>query len=270
VVFTIASVAIGDYGRGFAVLNGGLDLAERIGYRALTARMLNTMGWLHAEIGCHIHAVEFNRMGTDLAREIVDLGLVAGAPELYANAAINLAGNLIALGEAEAAAEQLQAIQEQYDTDEDPWMRWRWSLHLLDSTARLALFRGDAELALDRVDAEIAATRKRRVDKIEARAYELRGRILLSMDQRAEAETSLREALDLSTRIEHPPVAWRSLSLLGEVAKRNGQKDAAQEHFAELRKLVESKAPSIPRDVLRREFRGLADRLVNDPLAAYR
>jgi len=266
----IASTAIGDYGRGFDVLKGGLELSDRIGDRAVKARMLNTMGWYHAEIACHSHAVEYNRMGTDLAREMVELGLVAGAPELYANAAINLAGNLIALGEPDAAADQLAAIQEQLDTDDDPWMQWRWSMHLQDAGARLALFRGDADLALVQVDEELAGTRRRTVRKIEARALELRGRILLTMDRRSEAETSLREALELSTRIEHPPVAWRALSLLGEIARRNGEADTAEQHIGVLRKLVDSKSPSIPRDELRSEFRGLVDRQVSDPLAAYR
>jgi tetratricopeptide (TPR) repeat protein len=209
-------------------------------------------------------------MGTDLAREIVDLGLVAGAPELYANAALNLAGNLIALGEPEAAAEQVAAIQEQYDTDDDDWMRWRWSMHLDDISARLALVRGDADGALVRVDAEFARTRRRTAHKIEARALELRGRVLLTMDRRDEAQDSLRQALELASRIEHPPVIWRALSLLGEAANRSDQRDVAQQHFAAIRKLVSGTAPSIPREELRSEFRGLGDRLVSDPLAAYR
>ena len=266
----MASVATGDYGRGFELLSGGLELSDRTGDRAVKARMLNTMGWCHAEIGCHSRAIEYNRMGTDLAQEIVDLGLVAGAPELYANAALNLAGNLIALGEPEAAAEQVAAIQEQYDTDDDDWMRWRWSMHLDDMSARLALARGDADGALVRVDAELARTRQRTAHKIEARALELRGRVLLTMDRRDEARDSLRQALELATRIEHPPVIWRALSLLGEAANRSDQRDVAQQHFAAIRKLVSSTAPSIPREELRSEFRGLGERLLNDPLAAYR
>ena len=46
-------------------------------------------------------------------------------------------------------------------------------------------------------------------------------------------------------------------------------RDGALDETA-LRDLVESKASSIPRAELRSEFRGLIDRLVSDPLAAYR
>jgi tetratricopeptide (TPR) repeat protein len=266
----IASTALGDYGRGFGVLSSGLELSDRIGDRAVKARLLNTLGWCHAEFGCHSHAIEYNRMGTDLAREIVDLGLVAGAPELYANASINLAGNLTALGEPEAASDQLAVIQEQYDTDEDPWMRWRWSLHLLDALARVDLVRGEAEAALAKIDLEIAGAREKVVRKIEARALELRGRTLVFMDQREEAEDALRAALEIARQIEHPPVAWRALSLLGEVARRRGQTEITERYFAEVDDLIESKAPSIPRDELRSEFRAMAKQLVTDPLAAYR
>jgi tetratricopeptide (TPR) repeat protein len=266
----IASVAIGKYSRGFELLGGALELSERIGDRAVRARLLNTLGWSYAELGCHSLAIEHNRMGTEIAREMVKLGLVAGAPELYANAAINLAGNLTALGELDAAAEQLAAIQEQHDTDDDPWMRWRWALHLQDGLARVDLARGDAERALDRVEAEIVEARERSAQKIEARALELRGRILVFMDRREEAENSLREALAITTRIEHPPVAWRALSLMGEITRRRGNRELAERHFGELRSLVESTASSIERDELRSGFRKMAERLTADPLAAYR
>jgi class 3 adenylate cyclase len=266
----IANVAIGEYARGFKLLGSALELSDRIGDRAVNARLLNTLGWSYAELGCHSRAIEHNRMGTEIAREMVKLGLVAGAPELYANAAINLAGNLTALGEIEAAADQLAAIQEQYDTDEDPWMRWRWSLHLQDALARVDLARGDAERALDRADAEIGGARERVARKVEARALELRGRILIFMDRREEAATSLREAYETSMRIEHPPVVWRALSLMGELARRQGDSELAERHFSEVRSLVENKASSIECDQLRSELRGMGERLITDPLAAYR
>ncbi|MBW2493627.1 MAG: AAA family ATPase [Deltaproteobacteria bacterium] len=266
----IASVAAGEYNWGFGLLRAALELSDRIGDRAVKARLLNTVGWSYAELGCHAQAIEHNRMGTEIAREMVKLGLVAGAPELYANAAVNLAGNLTALGEIEAAAEQLAAIQEQHDTDEDPWMRWRWSLHLQDGLARVDLARGDAERALERADAEIAGARERCARKLEARALELRGRSLVFMDRCKEAEPALREALVIATHIEHPPVAWRALSLIGEVARRRGDSELAERYFSEVRTAVKEKAASIKRAELSNGLRAMGERLVADPLAAYR
>ena len=101
-------------------------------------------------------------------------------------------------------------------------------------------------------------------------ALELRGRILVFMDRREEAERSLREALAIATHIEHPPVAWRALSLIGEVARRQGDSELAARHFSEVRTVVEKKASSIERDELRNGLRAMGERLIADPLAAYR
>ena len=120
------------------------------------------------------------------------------------------------------------------------------------------------------MDAEIAGARERVAQKIEARALELRGRILVFMDRREEAENALREALVIATRIEHPPVTWRALSLTGEVARRQGNREIAERHFHEVRSLVESKASSIERDELRNGLLAMGKQLIADPLAAYR
>jgi hypothetical protein len=120
------------------------------------------------------------------------------------------------------------------------------------------------------VNAEISGARERFSQKIEARGLELRGRTLVFMDRRDEAENALREALAITTRIEHPPVAWRALSLMGEVARRRGDTDLAERHFGEVGTLVESKLSSIGRSELRSEFRAMGERLIADPLAAYR
>jgi tetratricopeptide (TPR) repeat protein len=262
--------AIGEYGKSVDMLGAGLDLCERIGDRALKARLLNTMGWLHAEFGCHARASEFNRMGTDIAREMVDLGLVAGAPELYANAAINLAGNLIALGEPNAAQEQLDAVQQQVDADDDPWMNWRYSLHLLRAQARLDLAQGDPQSAIGKLDQVLAGARGHSAKKLEALALELRGRAYSWMDQRGAARTALEEALTLAQSIEHPPVVWRAHSLLGELDRRDENAAGAAGRFADARALIEEKSRTLRDDSLRGEFRAVADLLKSDPIGSYR
>jgi tetratricopeptide (TPR) repeat protein len=266
----IAYTAVGEYGRGIRILSQGLELCDRIGDRAVKARLLNTLGWCYSEIGCHHRSSSFNRMGTDLAREMIELGLVPGAPELYANAAVNLAGNLTALGDPDGASEQLAPIQAQLDSDDDPWMRWRYSLHLLHGLARLQLLRGEPENALAAADEELAGARRCATRKIEARAQELRGRALLLLDRRQEAEAALRDALDVAGRIEYPPVLWRALSLSGELARRAGDTAEAERRFARARSLVEAKALAVPEPDLRGEFRALGERLASDPLGAHR
>ena len=266
----IAYVCMGEYGRGSSVLNEGLELSDRIGDRAVKARLLNTVGWVHAEFGAYSRAAEFNRMGTQIAEEMVDLGLVPGAPELFANSAINLAGNLTALGDFHGAEELLERIESTAEHDEDPWQRWRYTPHLRHGQARLALARGEVDAAFELSIAEVAAARNAVAQKIEARALEFHSRVLLAQELRSDAARVAREALDIARRIEHPPVAWRAFSMLGEIARRDGDASEAEHLFGKARRLVEEKARTVADSDMRRQFRAMGERLVSDALAAYR
>ena len=266
----LSLACLGRYGEGLCALREALDRCDRVGERALQARLLNTLGWCYAEFDCHEAAAEYNRRGEAMGREMVELDLVAGAPELHANAAINLANNHTALGESDAALEILAPIQAALDEPGDPWMRWRYALHARDGLARAALARGVLERALALADEELEGARFHGLPKIVARALELRGRALVAMDRRDEAGAALGEALEIARRIGYPPVVWRSLSLLGELARRAGRRGEAARGAGEARALVERLAGSLPEAALAGQFRGLGERLVEDPLGAYR
>jgi class 3 adenylate cyclase/tetratricopeptide (TPR) repeat protein len=266
----ISLTAIGEYGRGLEVLMGALEISDRVGDRAVKARLANTIGWCHSEFGCHIRAAEYNRVGAELAREMVELGLVAGAPELYANAVINLAGNHTALGDLDSAAEQLAVIEPQLGSELDRWMQWRYSLHLLHGQARVLLAAGDPERAVAKCELEHQGAVETHARKMIARSLELKGRALLVMDRRDEAEAALRRALQVARELEYPPATWRALSLLGELSRRRGHTRQAGERFHEAKQLVRAKAPSVPSAELRSEFLKLAEALESDPLGAHR
>ena len=266
----LAHCGLGEYGRVLQVFGDALALCERLGDRALRARFLNSMGWVHAEFGAHERASEFNRESTVLAGELVELGLVPSAPELYANAAINLSCNRVALGDYDGALEYLDPIRKSVEQPGDPWMRWRYSLHVLDASARRELAIGEPERALVLADREIEGARRHKAAKLEARASELRGRTLLSMDRREEAEAQLRAAYELADRIMYPPVIWRSTSLLAEVARRAGDSGRAESLAVEARTRVEGVSRSLADAELRSGLASLGERLVSDPISAFR
>ena len=265
----LALGGIGEYGRALSIFQNGVEMCERIGESALKARLLNSLGWLYAEFGCHGRAAEYNQRCNELAAEIVKRELIPGAPELYANGKINLAGNQLNLGDTAAASGELEPIRDELATPGDPWMRWRYAMHLLNANARVALAQGDADGALALLDEELEAARRNRSLKIEARALELRGRVLTTFDARPAAEEALRAALEVAGAIEYPPVIWRSHSLLSELARRGGTNEERDRHAQSARALVVELAASLPAEDLKREFLALGQRLVEDPLGAY-
>jgi class 3 adenylate cyclase/tetratricopeptide (TPR) repeat protein len=261
---------LGDYGRALQLLGEAIDLSDRIGDRAWQARLLNTRGWCLAEAGAHTRAREDNERATAMAHEMVRLDLVAGAPEIYGNAAINLACNEIALERPERADGLLVPIRDEIARSTDPWTRWRYGMHLADAEARLALAQGNGETTLLCCDDELAAARHHRSRKVEARALELRGRALLAMDARDEAEPTLAAALEVARAIGHPPVTWRALAGLAEIERRRGRASAAQRLAAEAQSCVASAVGSLSDPGLRRGLSELGERAAADPLGALR
>jgi class 3 adenylate cyclase/tetratricopeptide (TPR) repeat protein len=265
-----ALCANGQYADGIAKLEEGLEFSQRIGDRAHRTRILNTLGWCHAEFGAHDRAADYNEQSVELAAEMVELKLVPGAPELYGNASINLACNRIALGQLDAASEILTSIQRDIEGEEDPWMRWRYQLHLLDALARLALARGEPEDALTLLDRELAGARHHGARKLETRALELQARACLHIDRRPEAEEALRNAVEVGERISYAPALWRSYSLQGELFRRVGDTSLAERSADRAHGLIESLKPALPDERSRRDFSELGRLLVSDPLGAYR
>jgi tetratricopeptide (TPR) repeat protein len=147
-VIGLSLTCLGEYGPALAAIRDALDLCSRIGDRALRSRLLNTLGWYFAECGAHGRASEFNTQGAELAREMLELGLVAAAPEIHSNAVINLACNRIALGDIDGGRELLEPIRAKLNAPGDPWQRWRYGMHVSDALARLELSRGQPEQAL--------------------------------------------------------------------------------------------------------------------------
>jgi class 3 adenylate cyclase/tetratricopeptide (TPR) repeat protein len=246
-----AACCLGDYGRALGDLNETVALCERIGDRAWKTRLLNTLGWCYAEIGAHDRALRHNEEAARIAREL-------GDPEIISNAEINLAGNHLVLGDRERTLAYLEPIRDTLARAGDPWMRWRYGLHVHDALGRVALTESAPERALALADEELAGARRHQARKIEARALELRGAALVALDERAAAEAALAEATAIAGAIGYLPVAWRAFALRALVARRDGRRDAAGAHTAEARTLVERAASSLPADDLARGLRARA------------
>ncbi len=237
----------GDFGGAIALLEEAYELCDRIGDRAWKSRLLNTLGWCFAEIGSAERARDYNERAAALAREI-------GDPEILANADINLAANHFALGDRERALELLEPIEAALARPGDPWMRWRYALHVLQGRGEIELASGAPDGALTCAEAQIQGARRHRVPKVEARALTLRGAALLALERRDEAEASLRAGVALAERIGYLRGAWCAYGLLAEHARRGGRADAAGALAAQARAAVERAAASLADADLRRRL----------------
>jgi transcriptional regulator with PAS, ATPase and Fis domain/tetratricopeptide (TPR) repeat protein len=243
----------GDYGGAIALLEDAYALCDRIGDRAWKSRLLNTLGWCVGEIGSVERARDYNERAAALARQI-------GDPEILANADINLACNHLALGDVARALALLEPLEAALAQPGDPWMRWRYALHVQDVRGLVELARGAPDAALTAAEAELQGARRHRAAKVEARALALQGQALLAMGRSDDAEASLRTAMALAERIGHSRGIWSAHVLLAQVARRAGQSSAAALHAAQAHRLAEWAAGSLAdADLRRRLVESVAD-----------
>jgi hypothetical protein len=246
-----ASCCLGDYGRALALLRDGNDLCERLGDRAWRSRLLNTMGWVLAEIGADAAAKASNERATLLALEL-------GDSEIIANSQINLALNHIATGAIDEAGVALEPLAAAATSGGDPWMRWRWTLHVDDALGRLALARRDPALALAAADRELAAARGIEARKLEARAQHLRAQASLALERLDDADAAIAGALATSRAIAYPAGEWRALRVGAEIARRRGRAAEAAEAERRAAACVATLATTLPDDELRRALQAAA------------
>ena len=137
----------------------------------------------------------------------------------------------------------------------DPWMRWRYALHVRDARgADRAGARRAGRRRSPRSSRSCRARASYRVPKVEARALTLRGAALLELERRDEAEASLREGVALAERIGYLRGAWQAYRQLGELARRRGKVPAASVHDAQARAAAERAASSLSDADLRRRL----------------
>jgi len=165
--------------------------------------------------------------------------------EILANADINLATNHLALGDVDSARALIEPLEAALAQPGDPWMRWRYALHVHNVRAQIELACGAPDAALAAVERELAGARRYRAPKVEARALILRGAALLGVEQREPAAASLRDGAAVATRVGHTRSVWQAAAWLGEVARRAGDRQAAVRHAADARAVAERAASSL-------------------------
>jgi len=234
-------------GGAIGLLEEAYLLCDRIGDRAWKSRMLNTLGWCYGEIGSVEQARDYNQRAAALARTI-------GDPEILANADINLASNHLALGAVERAVDVLEPIAAALARPGDPWMRWRYELHVHEMRGQIELARGAPDAALAAAEIELQGAQHHRVVKVEARALTLRAAALLALERRDEAEASLAASVALAERIGHLRGAWHAHGLLAEVARRAGRTAVAAAHTEHAHAAAERAAASLADADLRRRL----------------
>ncbi|MGA9176266.1 MAG: adenylate/guanylate cyclase domain-containing protein [Desulfobacterales bacterium] len=182
--------ALGQIDKAKQQLKAGLKQLEGVDDKFWRPRFLNTLGWVHAEIGEFQDAVRLNKQSLEEA-------ISTGDPEIIHNAQINLGENYLAINDLSGAKDMLESVWQEVKKPGISYTRWRYKTRLLIAMSELYGRLGDNKKGLDSIRKAMNLTRKSGAKKQTAQALLAKSR-LLSESRPSLIQKSLEKALTLS------------------------------------------------------------------------
>jgi DNA-binding NtrC family response regulator/tetratricopeptide (TPR) repeat protein len=239
----------GDYERALALFREGLTFAESVGDEAIHHRLLNCLGWVHAELGDLEGAIELNRRSAEVGRRRSD-------PGTFPNAEVNLGDVYLAKGDLALAAEHLEGA---YAFCENPrtsqWMRWRYSIRLFASLGGLWLARGDTARAEEWAGRCLDLATRTNSRKNLVKGWRLRGEIALARRELEGAEDAFGRALAIAEAIGNPAQLWKTHAAWGRLWTARRRPHQADEAYRAARGVLDDVAGRLHDPILRASLR---------------
>jgi class 3 adenylate cyclase/tetratricopeptide (TPR) repeat protein len=171
-------------------LKAGLKQLEGVDDKFWRPRFLNTLGWVHAEIGEFQDAVKLNKQSLEQA-------INTGDPEVIHNAQINLGENYLVMNDLPAAKDILERAWQEIKKPGILYTRWRYKTRLFIAMGELYGRLGDNKKGLDFIRRALNLALKSGAKKHQALALLAKSR-LLSQNRPGLVRRSLENALTLS------------------------------------------------------------------------
>jgi tetratricopeptide (TPR) repeat protein len=215
--------------------------------------VVNTVGWVFAELEDHEQALGWNLRGMEL------VGSVSGMPdaEVEMNTRMNLADNFDALGRPEEAEEQFQAVEAavRHPNKAQLWLLWRYSLHFFHGYGEHLLGRGEPARALGYADECLRVAEETGSKKYLVKGRRLRGQALMALGRLDDAEQELSTALEAALELGNPPQLWRTHAAVGDLRQAQGRPEDARQSYGEALSVIESVAARLRDEKLRETLR---------------
>jgi class 3 adenylate cyclase/tetratricopeptide (TPR) repeat protein len=247
-------IAQGDHADGLAAIADGFAKAKDRDNKYFVGRFENTTGWLHQELGDFARALEHDRQGADIGKQIKN-----GNVEI--SSLINIGFDHLHLGEPAKALALLEETQRRAEAGFGAH-RWRWEMHVAAYLAEALIELGRPGEAASQIERSLAAARATNSAKYIARGHALRGDIALGAGEWARAESELAEALGLSRRMGYSTLVWQSAHALSRaMAARSEHERGARDRMAQAYEMarladdtIQSVASRMPDEGLRTAF----------------
>jgi DNA-binding CsgD family transcriptional regulator/tetratricopeptide (TPR) repeat protein len=221
----LVSGELGRYARARQALQSGLEHVEVAGDHHNHVRLLNSMGWLHCELGDFETALRWDQQALEVSRR-EDVDRVSEA-ERYT--LLNLATDELYAGRVDAAERYLAAFDQVLDDNEYGRFRHLNRYQLLRAEVALARRDFDPALRWSQEAAALAAAKGMR--KNVTKSWLLGGRALLALGRTREAVDLLRQGVTLADELKHGSLRWQARLWLGQAYSAHGEPATAAELY---------------------------------------
>ena len=212
-------IARGEHTEALTIMAEGLAKAKDRDNKYAIARIANTIGWLHQELGDFTIALEHDREGAEIGKAIK-----SGNVEI--SSLINVGYDYLHLGEPGKALTLLEDTQRRAEAGFGAH-RWRWGMHVSVYLAETLIALGRSGDAVPQIERALAGARATGSAKYVAKAHALRGEIELAAGRWSEAEADLTEALLIAQRIGYPTLTWQCAHALSRAFASRAERDRA-------------------------------------------
>jgi DNA-binding CsgD family transcriptional regulator/tetratricopeptide (TPR) repeat protein len=230
---------VGRYDEAVRLVQMGLDHAYESGERRNLAKLLNTLGWLHAELGDAPAAERWDRQALEVSRQ----GTAVWVIEAERYSLLNLATDALLAGDVPTAHARLLEVEPLLDRSQYSRFRYLNRYQLL--RAELALAQSDIQTAARWAEEACALAAAKGVPKNVARSQILLGRSLLSLARPVEAIHQLLLAVETADAIGHATLRWQARLWLGRAHVANGRAALGSERRVQALDLIAALADAI-------------------------
>jgi class 3 adenylate cyclase/tetratricopeptide (TPR) repeat protein len=218
---SLARAGRGDFRVALEELTMVLALCERNGDALAMGRCLNTLGWIYGDLQDPERALVLNRRCLQVTEE--------RDPEVAANAHLNAADALIALGRWQEADEEYERIESFLGTavGHERRMAWRYAQHLHVNRGTLRLRRGDVARAATAASACLDLAERSGSRKYVAAARRLGALVRQASGETTAAHAEIEAAVALAREVGNPAQLWTTLAAAAEIRAASGDASGA-------------------------------------------
>jgi class 3 adenylate cyclase/tetratricopeptide (TPR) repeat protein len=232
----LARAGRGHYRAALDELAAVLAVCERNGDALAMGRCLNTLGWIHGDLQDSERALAFNWRCLEVTE--------ARDPEVSANARLNAADALVALGRWDEADEEFEKVESHVRTatGHDRRMIWRYAQHLYANRGMLYLRRGDIARAATAASACLDLAERSDSRKYVAAARRLGALVRDASGEITAAHAEIDAALALARAVGNPAQLWTTLAAAAKIRAAAGDAAGADAARAERATVIDGVA----------------------------